>query len=241
MFLICCWARNEQERKSGMTETEWSASEDPQPMLEFLSTSKSGTARKFRLFGCVCLRRLWPLLDEQCRHAVNVAERYADDLAELREIDAINSALKRRVDSRHDYHVSAVHALTGQDSNWLLAKHTSGDAAEAQAAAQRKPGENRQLANVRRSAEKREQVFLLRDIFGPEPSHLPVINPNWITVTAAALAKEIYCDRSFAQLVALGDSLRAAGCDDERILNHGRQNQPHCIGCWVIDMVLGKA
>jgi hypothetical protein len=224
-----------------MTENEWSASEDPQPMLEFLSTSKSGTARKFRLFGCACLRRIWPLLDDQCRYAVDVAEMYADGLAELTELDNIHSALKRRVDSRHDYHISAVHCLTGQDSNWLLAKHTAGDAAEAQAAAQRKPGENRYLSNVRRSAEKREQVVLLRDIFGPEPAHFPVLNPSWITTTAAELAKEIYRDRSFELLGALADSLRAAGCDDERLLSHCGQALPHCKGCWSLDLVLGRA
>jgi hypothetical protein len=222
-----------------MTENEWAASEDPQPMLEYLSTLMSGTARRFRLFGCACLRRLWPLLDEQCRHAVNVAERFADGLAELREIDAINSALKKKVDSRHDYHVSAVHALTGQD-NWLLAKHTAGDAAEAQAAAQRKPGENRQLANVRRTAEKREQVVLLRDIFGSEPFHPTVISPNWLSTHAVSIAKEIYRDGSFGQLGTLADSLRAAGCDDERILNHCRQPLPHCKGCWCLDLLLGK-
>ena len=60
-----------------MTESEWFACTDPQPMLEFLQDQASN--RKFRLFGCACCRRVWQLLkDESSRTMVEEADWIAD-------------------------------------------------------------------------------------------------------------------------------------------------------------------
>jgi len=39
----------------------------------------------------------------------------------------------------------------------------------------------------------------------------------------------------------LGDALMDAGCDNEEIIKHCQDPGPHVRGCWVVDLVLGKA
>jgi hypothetical protein len=75
-----------KEGKNAMTEQEWLDCPGPCFMLEFLENRT--TARKLRLFGYACCRRLWHLLsDRRSRDAVEVAERYVDGLASRREMD----------------------------------------------------------------------------------------------------------------------------------------------------------
>src|SRR5215470_16184438 len=70
-----------------MTETEWNACTDPQPMLDFLRGKVSD--RKLRLFAAACCRMIWQLLiDERSQQAVDLLERYADGLATDPEFSA---------------------------------------------------------------------------------------------------------------------------------------------------------
>src|SRR5690242_15172483 len=56
-----------------MTEAEWLACTNPQPMLEFLRRGASD--RKVRLFAVACCRRVWSSLQhEEFRNAVQKAE-----------------------------------------------------------------------------------------------------------------------------------------------------------------------
>jgi hypothetical protein len=61
-----------------MTEALWVACADPQRMLDFLR-GKAGE-RKARLSICALARRAWPVLSDDGRRAVGVAERLADGL-----------------------------------------------------------------------------------------------------------------------------------------------------------------
>jgi hypothetical protein len=81
---------------------------------------------------------------------------------------------------------------------------------------------------------------VVRDVFGDAPV-LPEIDANWRTADVVALARGIYEDRAFDRLPILADALMDAGCSDESILNHCRTKGPHVRGCWVVDLVLGKA
>jgi hypothetical protein len=79
-----------------VTEAEWLASTNPQAMVEFLHGKRmvqfrhgKASDRKLRLLAAACCRRIWPLLTHgRSRAAVEVAERYADGLAGVKELDA---------------------------------------------------------------------------------------------------------------------------------------------------------
>jgi hypothetical protein len=47
--------------------------------------------------------------------------------------------------------------------------------------------------------------------------------------------------RRFADLPILADALEDAGCADAAILAHCRSGGEQVRGCWVVDLLLGKA
>jgi hypothetical protein len=42
-------------------------------------------------------------------------------------------------------------------------------------------------------------------------------------------------------MLALADALEEAGCSERPLLDHCRENGPHGFGCWVIEVLLGRA
>ena len=83
-------------------------------------------------------------------------------------------------------------------------------------------------------------VQMIRDIFG-NPFRPVAADPAWLTSTVVALARGIYDDRAFDRMPILADALQDAGCDNDDVLGHCRGPGPHVRGCWVVDLVLGKA
>src|SRR5436309_3316172 len=79
-----------------MREQDWLAGTDPKEMAEFVDEKASD--RKKRLFAAACCRRIWSLMtDHRSQRAVEVAERFADGLANRSERQAaIEGALAAR-------------------------------------------------------------------------------------------------------------------------------------------------
>jgi len=67
------------------------------------------------------------------------------------------------------------------------------------------------------------------------------INPRWRTSTVRQLARGIRDEGAVDRLPILADALQDAGCENPDILTHLRGGGPHARGCWVVDLLLGKA
>lgn len=54
----------------------------------------------------------------------------------------------------------------------------------------------------------------------------------------AKLVRGIDDERAFDRMPILADALLDAGCGDEELLGHLREQGPHARGCWVLDAAL---
>jgi hypothetical protein len=219
-----------------MTEAEWLACEEPSTMLHEVLSDASGS-RKLRLFGCAACRRVWAVMGDDCRAAVEASECYADGLISYESLDLISAAAEEawediltEPDGEGSTAASVAHAASYASSP-SLALYVLTEATESVVEA--RGGDL--------SEERAAQSALLRDIFG-NPFRPVSFDPAWRTDTAVSLARGMYDSRDFGAMPILADALQDAGCEEEAILMHCRDvNQPHVRGCWVCDLVLGKA
>jgi hypothetical protein len=228
-----------------MTEPEWLASNDPQHLLHWLSLTESGadsqrgqevklSDRKLRLFAVACCRQVWHLLtDKRSRWAVESAEQYADQLLTADELVAAwASAWAARVAARGGAAGNAAEAAAWGTAG-AAARVAVEDAARAAArAAMRAAGDRAWDA----------EAALFRDIFGnpwrPERWTRPWL--AWHDGLIPRMAQQMYDSRDFGAIPILADALEDAGCANEDILTHCRQDGLHVRGCWVIDLLLGR-
>jgi hypothetical protein len=223
-----------------MTDAQWLACSDPRPLLAEVSGRIS--PRKVRLLICACCRRVWDLLlDERCRRAVEVAERYADGRAD----DATLEVARRGADATYQ---------RGRGQGGPLAfRHCGAAHLALQATARRvrfDPRENEFLRGAKERKEKAERKArsdLVRDLLG-NPFRPAAVDPAWQTPTVTALARAAYDERSLPEgtldphrLAVLADALEEAGCTDPEVLGHLRSPGPHFRGCWSLDLALGRA
>jgi hypothetical protein len=244
-----------------MTERQWLGSVAVMKMTLFVA-SRDGAARrkagrrKLRLFGCFSCRQLWEqMTDARSRHAVEVAERLADDGATIAQVkqavedahlvcravvfreprsgNAYQRAAEARgwlPDDERDAAMSARSVLSGEWRSFTCRNLFYG-------------GTGSDLSKTLTPARRRAQADGLRCIFG-NPFRPVEVDPGWLTWnegTVTRVARSIYDDRAWGQLPVLGDALEDAGCTNEDVLAHCRGPGPHARGCWVVDLVSGAS
>jgi hypothetical protein len=208
-----------------MDEKEWLACTDPTAMLEFVRGKASD--RKLRLFAVACCRRLGAELpDQRSWDAVHVAECFADGNGT--EHDLMIARRDAEASFQKDRTAYAAVQATGGKA-W--------DAAVGAVEAVDYLGWEWYEEGVER---EQVQTGLLREIFG-NPFRPVALDPAWRLSNVIALAKPIYDDRAFDRLPVLAEALEEACCDSQDILNHFRGPGPHVLGCWALDLLLGKS
>jgi hypothetical protein len=227
-----------------LTEAEWLSASEPYLLSSYLcnvlrlNRTRSGR-RKFRLFGCGCCRRLWDLFEAQplCAAVVDTAERIAEGT--IPRTDGLEIA--RRVAflplGREQSVVRAARSLVletivnmAHHVSWYCAEARSLDPAFSDSAARDSSYQH----------ELRHAAHLVRCIFG-NPFRPVTLDSAWRTAAVVQLAQGIYDERAFHRMPILADALEDAGCDNADVIAHCRDAGPHARGCWVVDLVLGKA
>jgi hypothetical protein len=226
-----------------MTETEWLASTDPGEMADFVRDRLGD--RKFRLFGCACVRLVWKdLPNDTLRQAIETCERFADGVATVEELamarEVADGTYQGIGDIIADHSAIAVTALCELEPWFPMGEGSSAGIAAVAAEA----WSNEEIPwHVAWAQAKEAHCQLLRDIFG-NPFRSVAVDPSWRAWdggTVVKLAQRIYDERAFDRLPVLADALEEAGCSDPYILNHCRQSGEHVRGCWAVDALLGKS
>jgi hypothetical protein len=201
--------------------------------------------------SCCGTGRIDGLTDPLSRHAVEIAEKYADGKASRRE----------RLD--------ALYAMPNAgEACWKPAYRVAGNCCFGDGWQQWIPL-CEELHNLG-WLDYARQADLLRDIFGNPFRPYIVVTPvpvsdgymhrkrdgrlvsigevgkvrlfsnEWLTETVVNLAQVIYDERAWDRMPVLGDALEDADCTKEEVLQHCRGHTPHARGCWVVDLLLGK-
>jgi hypothetical protein len=220
-----------------MTEEEWLASQNANPMLG--SLFGHFTCRKLRLFCLACCYEKWDVFaDPRERRVLHVAKRMVEGEASEEECKAARDLWRAFYEEnrRRGYNPFAPNFLpeTVIWSNVSEADAASFADSVAYMGIFRADGFERLL-----QLSKFDQATFLRDIVG-NPFRPVAFDSRWRTADAVGLARGVYEERAFERLPLLADALMDAGCGDEQVLSHCRSEGPHVRGCWVVDLVLGK-
>jgi hypothetical protein len=212
--------------------------------------------RKLRLFLVACCRRIWPLLhDERCRHAVQVAERFADGLADAAQLAAAHEAAKAARDARAPgAPVNATYPFLepsrgklGYDREHpvMLDVHEGASRAASGMANYRGRMEGSVWSGTLRE-EIAWQCGVLRDMFG-YLYHSVAIEPAWRSREVLSLAQAAYFERGLLtgeldgkRLAVLADVLEKTSPKSREVVAHLRAPGPHVRGCWALDLVLAS-
>jgi hypothetical protein len=246
-----------------MTEAEWFSHQSAAELLEFACGRAS--ERKYRLALCGLARSVWHLLyDDASRESVEVAERYVEGVASQDDLfsaewaaevpifgndydgnwrrfepgttperilrlvtlgvlsDAGPNPLNEVVDETARTHVSDAASI----AMYCSAYYTAGNTGNV-------------VRHLRRSPELWSADHI-RCVFG-NPFCPVTFDSAWRTEAVVGLARGMYESRDFSPMPVLADALEDAGCADPDVLTHCRGPGSHVRGCWVVDLILGKA
>ena len=203
-----------------MTEEEWLNAADTELMFDFIKSRKwkhGVWARKLTLARCYLFREKWESVPNEFRSAVISAEEWQDQNPSPRQIRWVRRGFEKKFPDSGFYNLAT-------EIKYLI------DHIE-------KPN----FDLIRHRLMVGSGPVLLRDVFG-NPFRPVAFDPSWRTSNAVALAQTMYDARNFHAMPILADALQDAGCEDAAILDHCRDaNAIHVRGCWVVDLVLGKA
>jgi hypothetical protein len=209
-----------------MTEAEWLGATDPWSLLTMLPQPVSD--RKLRLFVAAVHRRLWHLLSGLERRVPDAAEQFLEGKISQEQFDAAyrDNPLfpgDDRAPRPEEYPVER--ALAEVEYVTEYGYDANGPALVA------------------------AQADLVRDVFG-NPLRPLTFDPAWRTWNGGViprLAQAIYDERGMPEgvldthrLGELADALETAGCASEDLLSHLRAPGPHVLGCWAVDLALGR-
>ncbi len=224
---------------------------NPQEVLESCRAQLSD--RKLRLFACACGREVYPFLGfDESKHALVVAERYAEGLVTKNELRLTRNRAKLRG-----------RILAGDSGAYLVAVATCYKSAFGAAANSwrrmiestvRVASASVQLGNSELSTRRIaalvqarcQGITLLHEILRPNlPAGTDVL--AWRIPAVLNLALAVYENRQLPsghletdRLLILADALEEAGCTEPAVLHHLRSPGPHVLGCWAVDLLLGK-
>jgi hypothetical protein len=195
-------------------EATWRTTHNSTRMVNFVRDLAS--ERKFRLFGCACVRQVWELLPIDCRKALWLAERFAEGEVPHSELKRAEQMVARVAERNPASPTVRSVTQVVVDSDVVL--------------------DNFWLAVCSDAL----QCELARCVFG-NPFR-PVLSVSaWAqSETARQMAQAITDEGRYADLPILADALEDAGCADEDVLGHCRGGAAHARGCWVVDLILGR-
>lgn len=230
-----------------MTEAEWLGCTSPLLLLDHLGPEAS--ERKLRLYACAWAVRFWHLLrDDRSREAIVIGERFAEGMASRPElVSAFTAAHAAWRDTplvcteRQDKRRKSSKSSWGTKRAAEAARNAA-DPTLGMRAVQRHAQREDWLGNA---SVRHEQCELLRELFGNPFRPIPVADSwlRWNDGCIIKLARAIYDEHSFGDMPVLADALEEAGCTDPGVLAHCRSDggDAHVRGCWVLDVLLGRA
>jgi hypothetical protein len=234
-----------------MTGAQWTTCTNPHELLAYLGDQAS--ERKLRLLACACARRIGPLLtDKRTRNAIEVAERFADGLADEKKLTRASEAATTAV-KQVTIKTGELAGQAGMVGFWVThrkaavaAREVLGTVVHAKARVAKQVSSSPENSNVWTTAcvaELDAQTTMVREVFR-SPFHRVHVDPAWLAWkrgSVVRLAQRIYEDQMFVDLPRLAIALKSAGCDNAQILDHCGQAVEHFRGCWMLDLLLGKA